>query len=86
MQLSCVIVVMVGEVGKMKRSVVGQSQARVIEHELDMRRAEFSAMPAPSRIGKFVRRLMMGSNAVVSPMRSVDRKLEDQYPSGNRQT
>jgi hypothetical protein len=86
MQLSRFIAVMVAEVGKMKRSAVGQSQARVIEHELDMRRAEFSPVAAPSRIGKFVRRLITGSNAVASPMRSVDRKLEDQYPSGNRQT
>jgi hypothetical protein len=86
MQLSRFIAAMVAEVGKMKRSAVGQSQARVIEHELDMRRAEFSPIAASSRIGKFVRRLITGSNGVASPMRSVDRKLEDQYPSGNRQT
>jgi hypothetical protein len=70
----------------MKRSVVGRSEARVIEHELDMQRSEFSHMAASSRIGKFMRRLITGPNPVVSPMRSVDRKLEDQYPSGNRQT
>lgn len=86
MQLSRDIGVMVAEVGMMKRSVVEQSQARVIEHELDMRRADFSPVAAPSRIGKLVRRLITGANPVVSPMRSVDRKLEDQYPSGNRQT
>jgi hypothetical protein len=85
MQLSRVIAVAVAEVGMIKRPVVGQTQARVIEHELDMRRAEFSAA-APSRIGQLVRRLIIGSPTVASPMRSVDRKLEDQYPSGNRQT
>ena len=86
MQLSRGIGVMVAEVGKMKRSVVGENQARVIEHELDMRRGDFSPVVAPSRIGRLVRRLISGANPVVSPMRSVDRKLEDQYPSGYRQT
>jgi hypothetical protein len=86
MQLSRVIAVMVAEVGTMKRSLVGQSPTKVIEHELDMRRTESSAMAAPTRIGKLVRRLITGSHMAASPMRSVDRRLEDQYPSGNRQT
>ncbi|HTT74821.1 MAG TPA: hypothetical protein VMF50_02460 [Candidatus Binataceae bacterium] len=68
----------------MKRSLIRPSQVTVIEHELDMRRSGIVA-GAPSRIGELVRRLIMRPLTVASPMRSVDRKLEDQYPSGNRQ-
>jgi hypothetical protein len=86
-QLSRVVAVVVAEVETLKRSVVGQSQTRVIEHEMDMRRGEWlPAVTTPSRIGGFVRRLITRSHTGTSPMRSVDRELEDQYPSGNRQT
>jgi hypothetical protein len=86
-QLSRVVAVVVAEVETLKRSVVGQSQTRVIEHEMDMRRAEWlPEATTPSRIGGFVRRLIARSHSGTSPMRSVDRELEDQYPSGNRQT
>jgi hypothetical protein len=39
-----------------------------------------------SKLRGWVRWLMPGAHPVGAPMRSVDRELEDLWPSGNRQT
>jgi hypothetical protein len=85
-QLSCVAAVVVAEDEALKRSIVAQGTVRVIEHELDMHRIEAPPSAIPFRIGGFVRRLINRPYAGTSPMRSVDRELEERYPSGNRQT
>lgn len=76
----------VGEDEALKRSIVAQGNARVIEYELDMHRSEAAPAAIPIRIGSFVRRLINRQYIGGSPMRSVDRELEERYPSGNRQT
>ena len=76
----------VAEEEALKRSIVAQGNVRVIEHELDMHRAEAPPAAISFRIGGFVRRLINRPYASASPMRSVDRELEERYPSGNRQT
>jgi hypothetical protein len=77
--------VVVAEDGALKQQIMASRNARIIEHELDMHRVESPPMAIPLRIGGFVRRLIRRSPGV-SPMRSVDRELEERYPSGNRQT
>jgi hypothetical protein len=61
-------------------------RAQVVEHELDMNRIGSQPSPTFSRLCGWVRSLMPGSHPVGAPMRSVDRELEDVWPSGNRQT
>jgi hypothetical protein len=85
-QLSCVTAVVVAEDEVLKRSIVAQGHVRVIEHELDMHRIEVPRAAIPFRIGGFVRRLINRPYAGASPMRRVERELEERYPSGNRLT
>jgi hypothetical protein len=59
---------------------------RVVEHELDMNRMGSQPSVAASRLREWLRWLMPGTHAVGAPMRSVDRELEDVWPSGSRQT
>ena len=63
-------------------------RGQVIEHELDMRRMAPEQALTPSRLGRLLRGLKPGGGGTLvgSPMRSVDRELEDRWPSGNRQT
>ncbi len=62
-------------------------RGRVVEHELDMRRSEPERAITAARMRKLLRRLLPGGGAIAgAPMRSVDRELEDRWPSGNRQT
>ena len=86
MQLLRVMAVVVGEDEVLKRSIVPQGHVRVIEHELDMHRVEAPRAAIPLRIGGFVRRLINRPYAGASPMRRVERELEERYPSGNRLT
>jgi hypothetical protein len=59
---------------------------RVIEHELDMNRTGSHSSPTVSKVRGWIRWLMPGIHPVGAPMRSVDRELEDLWPSGSRQT
>jgi hypothetical protein len=59
---------------------------RVVEHELDMNRIGAQPSAAVTRLRGWVRWLMPGTDPVGAPMRSIDRELEDVWPSGNRQT
>jgi hypothetical protein len=59
---------------------------QVVEHELDMHRTGPQASATASRLRGWMRWLMPGAHPVGAPMRSVDRELEDLWPSGNRQT
>ncbi|MBF6559310.1 MAG: hypothetical protein IVW56_03385 [Candidatus Binataceae bacterium] len=64
-----------------------RAQGRVVEHELDMNRLGTSPPSALAKIRQLMRWLRPSGNAVAgAPMRSVDRELEDVWPSGNRQT
>ena len=66
--------------------ISNHAPGRVIEHELDMHRVGRQQSATASRLRGWVRWLMPGTHPVVAPMRSVDRELEDVWPSGNRQT
>jgi hypothetical protein len=67
--------------------IVDGARGRVVEHELDMNRRATSPPPALARIRRLMHWLMPGVHAVAgAPMRSIDRELEDLWPSGNRQT
>ena len=59
---------------------------RVVEHELDMNRIGTQPPAAITRLRGWVRWLLPGTHPVGAPMRSIDRELEDVWPSGNRQT
>jgi hypothetical protein len=61
-------------------------RGQVIEHELDMNRIGTQPSATVSKIRDWMRWLMPGTHPVGAPMRSVDRELEDVWPSGNRQT
>jgi hypothetical protein len=61
-------------------------RAQVVEHELDMNRIGSQPSATASKLRGWIRWLMPGSHPVGAPMRSVDRELEDVWPSGNRQT
>jgi len=61
-------------------------QGQVIEHELDMNRIGSQPSIRASRLRGWMRWLRPRAYLVVAPMRSVDRELEDVWPSGNRQT
>jgi hypothetical protein len=58
--------------------------ARVVEPELDMNRFQPQQSTAVSRLKGLVRWLTPGgqSSLVGAPMRSVDRELEEAWPSG----
>jgi hypothetical protein len=66
--------------------ISNHTQGRVVEHELDMHRIGAQPSAAASRLREWMRWLMPGTHAVAAPMRSVDRELEDVWPSGSRQT
>ena len=66
--------------------ISNHAQGQVVEHELDMNRRGAQPSAAASRLREWVRWLMPGTLAVAAPMRSVDRELEDVWPSGSRQT
>jgi hypothetical protein len=68
--------------GRITESTRGQ----VIEHELDMNRVRTQPSATASKLRRWMRWLMPGAHRVGAPMRSVDRELEDVWPSGNRQT
>jgi hypothetical protein len=59
---------------------------QVVEHELDMNRIGVQPSATASKLRGWMRWLMPGAHPVGAPMRSVDRELEDVWPSGNRQT
>ncbi len=62
------------------------ARGQVIEHELDMNRTRTQPSATASKLRGWMRWLMPGAHLVGAPMRSVDRELEDVWPSGNRQT
>jgi hypothetical protein len=62
------------------------TRGQVIEHELDMNRIRTQPSSTTSRLRGWMRWLMPGAHPVGAPMRSIDRELEDVWPSGNRQT
>jgi hypothetical protein len=66
--------------------ISNHARGRVIEHELDMNRIGSRVSPTVSKLRGWIRWLMPGSHPGRAPMRSVDRELEDVWPSGNRQT
>jgi len=68
--------------GRISEHAPGQ----VIEHELDMNRIRTQPSATASKLRVWMRWLMPGAHPVGPPMRSVDRELEDVWPSGNRQT
>ncbi|MGH7934374.1 MAG: hypothetical protein ACREQN_14605 [Candidatus Binataceae bacterium] len=60
---------------------LGGAPARVVEPELDMNRLR----PRPSAAGSWMRELMRwlmpNGHAVGAPMRSIDRELEEAWPT-----
>jgi hypothetical protein len=66
--------------------VSNQMRGRVIEHELDMNRVGSQPSPTVSKLRGWMRWLMPGTHPVGAPMRSIDRELEEVWPSGSRQT
>ncbi len=62
------------------------ARGQVVEHELDMDRIGVQPSARASKLRGWIRWLMPGNHPVGAPMRSVDRELEDVWPSGNRQT
>jgi hypothetical protein len=62
------------------------AHGQVVEYELDMHRTGPPASATASKFRGWMRWLMPGAHPVGAPMRSVDRELEDLWPSGNRQT
>ena len=55
---------------------------RVVEPELDMNRWQPQQSTAVSKLWELVRWLTPGAHLVQAPMRSVDRELEEVWPSG----
>jgi hypothetical protein len=66
--------------------ISNHGQGQVVEHELDMNRVGPQPSATASKLRGWIRWLMPGGHPVGAPMRSVDRELEDVWPSGNRQT
>lgn len=63
-----------------------RTRGRVVEHELDMNRIGPQPSATVSKLRGLMRWLMPGTHPVGPPMRSIDRELEDVWPSGSRQT
>ena len=61
-------------------------RGRIIDHELDMLRMPPGKSITPNSLMRMLRGLKPSGALVGAPMRSVDRDLEDRWPSGNRQT
>lgn len=59
-------------------------RGRVVEPELDMARTRAGAVPAISRVQRLLRWLMPDDRGARPPMRSVDRELEETFPSFSR--
>ena len=66
--------------------ISNEMRGRVIEHELDMDRVVAQPSPTASKLRGWMRWLMPGTHPVGAPMRSVNRELEEIWPSGSRQT
>ena len=66
--------------------ITNHTRGQVVEHELDMNRMGSQPSPTVSKLRGWVRWLVPGGRPVGAPMRSVDRELEDVWPSGSRQT
>ena len=70
------------------RSLVEQrysaGRGRVVEPELDMARTRAVATPAISKVQRLLRWLMPNDRGARPPMRSVDRELEETFPSFGR--
>ncbi len=58
-----------------------RESARVVESELDMQRRGRLASPALSRLGELMRWLGPSPRSMGPPMRSIDRELEELFPS-----
>ena len=64
---------------------ISERQGRVVEPELDMRRANAEPSPAAGLLRELLRWLMPGSHSTARPpMRSIARELEEVWPSGDR--
>ena len=66
--------------------IPNHARGQVVEHELDMNRIGSQPSATVSKLRGWMRWLMPGTHPVGAPMRSIDRELEDVWPSGNRQT
>ena len=66
----------------------GHARERVVEHELDMNRRTTKPPLRLVKLWRLISRLLPhGARAVAgAPMRSIDRELEEFWPSGSRQT
>ena len=57
---------------------------RVVEHDMDMKRAKPQEFAVTSRLVELVRWLVPHGHATGSPMRSVAREIEELWPSRDR--
>lgn len=71
--------------GRMEANRVSPGlSSRVVEHELDMNRKRVRELIALNRLRELLRVLTPGGGAMGSPMRSIDRELQEAWPSGDR--
>jgi hypothetical protein len=59
-------------------------QDRVVEHDMDMRRARPEGSAVSSRLFELMRWLVPNGRPTGSPMRSVAREIEELWPSRDR--
>jgi len=59
-------------------------ERQVVEHDIDMMRARPQELTFSSRVVQLIRWLAPASRPTVSPMRSVAREIEEQWPSRDR--
>lgn len=57
---------------------------QVVEHDMDMKRAESQDSALTSRLVELVRWLVSSGHRTGSPMRSVAREIEELWPSRDR--
>jgi hypothetical protein len=57
---------------------------RVVEHDMDMKRAKPQESAVTSRLGDLMRWLVPSGRPTGSPMRSVAREIEELWPSRDR--
>jgi hypothetical protein len=57
---------------------------RVVEHDMDMKRARAEESGVTSRLAGLMRWLVPGGHPTGSPMRSVAREIEEMWPSRDR--
>jgi len=55
--------------------------ARVVEHEIDMSRTRVRPSPVTENLVRLFRWLTPDSRAIVAPMRSLAREVEEAFPS-----